>query len=483
MDPTRVLVDRLTERDALRALLDRPGPQLALVTGRRRVGKTYLLDRTWPPENTFHYTATRTTPEQNRRQLLIDLAAWCDESLDPADYPSWRSVFDLLWRTKPAQPLVVVIDEFQYLATSVTGLAEVASALNATLERSRTERQLVIVLSGSSVSTLAGLASGGAPLYGRLALHLKLAPLRPYDIGAFVPAWNARERAAGFGVLGGTPAYWALVDPTLGLRANLAELVLAPTGRVRLQLETVLDQEEGLGDTAAYRGVVRAIASGATTRSRIADATGLKLDQSLVRRLAHLVELGVVDEVPNYQAARNAPIRYRVSDPAIRFFEALVVPNTSLLERVEPLQAYDTLVAPRLNGFMGHAFERMVEPTFERLRASRGLPTVRIWSRWEGTDRDRRGLEIDIVAPLSEGGVMTGSVKWNRRPLGPEGFFDHLAALRRGADAGHRWAHEAKDGPMLFVSAAGFDARFRTVAEAYPNQVIAWSLKDLYSPG
>ncbi len=188
-----------------------------------------------------------------------------------------------------------------------------------------------------------------------------------------------------------------------------------------------------------------------------------------------------VEAAPNYQATRNAPVRYRVNDPAIRFFEALVAPNTSLLERVEPLTAYDKVVAPRLDAFLGHDFERMVEPTYERLRVSRSLPTVRIWSRWEGSDRNRRGLEIDIVAPLSEGGVMTGSVKWNRRPLGPKSFFDHLDALRRAADAGHRWAHEAQQGPLVFVSAAGVDARFKAVAEAHPNHVIAWSLEDVDS--
>jgi uncharacterized protein len=239
---TNGLIDRDSECRALRALLDRDGAQIALITGRRRVGKTYLLARTWPSAHTFLFMATRSTPEQNRRQLVLDLAAWSGEPLDPADYPSWRAVFDLLWRIRPDEPQVIVIDEVQYLAASAMGLAEVASAINATFERVPARRPFVLALSGSAVSTLTGLAAGGAPLYGRLALHLKIDPLGPLDVAAFVPTWSARERAAGFGTLGGTPAYWSVVDSAHDLRANLAELVLARTGRLRLQLDTFLDQ-------------------------------------------------------------------------------------------------------------------------------------------------------------------------------------------------------------------------------------------------
>jgi uncharacterized protein len=479
---TNGLIDREAERSALRGLLDRNGAQITLITGRRRVGKTFLLARSWPPEHTFAFTATRSTPEQNRRQLVLDLSAWLGEPLDPADYPSWRAVFDLLWRIRPDEAQVVVIDEFQYLAASAQGLAEVASALNATFERTPVRRPFVLALSGSAVSTLIGLATGGAPLYGRLALHLKLEPLGPLEAAAFVPTWSARERAAGFGTLGGTPAYWSLVDPNRDLRSNLSELVLAPTGRLRLQLDTVLDQEEGLGDTPAYRGIVRAIAGGATTRPRIADATGLKLDQSLVRRLDGLIEIGIIEVVPNYEAPRNAAVRYRVSDPAIRFYEALVMPNTSLLERVDPITAFDAVIAPRLDTFLGHAFERLVEPTYERLRAERHLPMARTWSRWEGRDRTGRGIEIDLVAPLASGEVMTGSVKWNREPLTPQVFVGHVEALRRAADAGRRWAHAALRGPVLFLGAGGFDPRFHAVADTHAGTVLTWSLDEVYTP-
>lgn len=478
------LVDRDHERALLRALFEREEPSIALVTGRRRVGKTFLLTRTWPEDQVFLFTATATTPEQNRRQLLLDLASWSGEDIEPDDFPTWRSVFDLIWRLRDPEPMVVVLDEFQYVASEERGLAEVASAINAVLERRSRARPLVLVLSGSAVSTLEALAAGGAPLFGRLDVHLRLEPLTVFDTAAFTPGWSHREKAAAFGVLGGTPAYWAALDPKATLRENVARLLLAKEGRLRLQLDTVLAQEEGLGDVAAYSGIVRAVASGATTRPRIADATGLKADASLVRRLDTLVEIGVLRQVDVIGAPPNAPVRYRITDPALRFYHAFVTPHASLLERSDPLAVYDQVVAPRLETFLGPPFEELVAPTYERLREARSLPLVEHWSRWEGQDRRGESLEIDVVAPLVDGPVMTGAVKFQRRAMGADVLQQHLDAVRRAREAGLKWAYAAGErAPLVFLSAGGYTEKFEAAVKAYGGRVWAWTLEDVYGAG
>jgi hypothetical protein len=88
-------------------------------------------------------------------------------------------------------------------------------------------------------------------------------------------------------------------------------------------------------------------------------------------------------------------------------------------------------------------------------------------------------VEVDVVVRLASGGTMTGSVKWNRRPLCVDVFRAHLEALTRTADAAMRWAHEGRDGPLLFLAAGGFDARFLAAVEAHPTPVYAWTLEDV----
>ena len=149
--------------------------------------------------------------------------------------------------------------------------------------------------------------------------------------------------------------------------------------------------------------------------------------------------------------------------------------------RSDPHAVYDGWVAPRLDTFLGPAFERLVAPTYERLRSDLGLPLVRTWGRWEGQDRDRRSIEVDVVAELVDGRVLSGAVKWNRKPLSAAVLFDHLEAVRRAARAGRRWAHAAHAGPLLFLAAGGYEPGFLAAATAHATPVLAWSLEEIYA--
>lgn len=201
-----------------------------------------------------------------------------------------------------------------------------------------------------------------------------------------------------------------------------------------------------------------------------------------MRRLGQLEEIGLVRVVDVMEAKANAAIRYRLADNAVRFFHVFVSPYTSLLERTDPHEVYAQVVAPRLDTFMGLAFEGFVAQTYDRLRTSRGLPLVERWSRWEGQDRSGQSLEVDVVAPLVDSHVMTGAVKFSRAPIGPAVFYDHLQAIGRAAAAGQRWAHRAKEGgPLIFLSAGGFTRAFLDSARGHEAPVLTWSLEDVYA--
>jgi hypothetical protein len=478
------------------------------------VGKTYLLAHAWPAGDTFLFTAARTTPEVNRAQLIADLAAWSGEPLVAEDYPTWRAVFRLLFELVPRGrdgaglgdaeddrgAVVVVLDEFQYLAEGDAGVAAVASELNAVFEaaqRGRVGRRgapRLVVLAGSAVSTMEALAGGGAPLYGRFAwshrlppfdywhaAELALGPLPERPSGA-----HLRERALVYGILGGTPRYLAAVEPAHSVAANATRLLLHPRGEVRLLVETALEQEEGLRDVPKYRAILHAVAGGQTERNAIAQRTGLTNDQALRDKLERLVALGYLETRQNVDAKPNAPVRYRVADPAMRFYHRFVAPNASMLERYPADEVWRSAVAPHLDAYMGHVFERIATEAYDRRRRVEGgrspLPPVAAWGRWEGTDRQRRSLEVDLVAPLPDGRVLTGAVKWDHAPVTTDVHWLHLWMLERAADAGRAWAHGALDpsSPLLYVAAEGFAPGFEAAAQASGHTTLSWSLNDLY---
>lgn len=477
-----LIVNREREKQALRRLAG-SGRHLALLTGRRRVGKTFLLTHTWSNLPLFFFTASRTTPEINRRQLLEELARWSGEDLTPEDYPTWRTVFRLLLEAGRPSPMVVVLDEFQYLGDDASGALEVASELNAVWERSASESPFLLVLSGSAVGTMETLASGGGPLYGRFDWQHRLQPFGYWHAAEMAPFADLEDCALTYGIFGGTPRYLAALDKEASLSQNAMRLLLDPSGEARLLIETALDQEEGLRDVSKYRAILSAVASGCTERNDIAGRTGLPSDRGLRDKLERLATLGYIETRRNIDARSNAAVRYGIADAAFRFYQRFVEPHQSLLEQYSPEEVWTTSVEPHLDAHMGHEFERIVAQAYPRYSSALGLPMVAEWGRWEGVDRDRQSLEIDLVARLAGGGIMTGAIKWNRTPVEAAVHWKHLDMLDRAAKAGRKWAHEAlkSEARLLYVAAGGFSDAFMTAVAASNHPITTWTLTDLYA--
>jgi uncharacterized protein len=340
-----------------------------------------------------------------------------------------------------------------------------------------------MVLAGSVVTTMEALAGGGAPLYGRFRWRGRLEPFDYAHAAEMTPFAWPRERIAAYAVFGGTSRYLAAVNATASLADNVARLSLSPRGEVRQLVETALDQEEGLREVAKYRAVLRAIAAGQTRRNEIAQRTGLRNDAGLRDMLARLVDLGYLHARANVDARPNTPVAYAVADPAVRFHHRFVEPHLALLDREDPRDVWTTHVAPRLAGFVGLEFERVATQAYDRLRRSGNYPLVERWGRWEGRDRTSASLEIDVVAPLADGRIVTGTVKWNTSPLDVAVHFGHVAMLERAAAAGRAWAHEAlrPDAPLLYVAAGGFEERFVDIAGRDGRPVVALALEDLFA--
>lgn len=477
-----MIIDRELEQQELRALREEKTPQLALLYGRRRIGKTHLLTHTWPPEQTFYWTASETTPAQNREQLIRDVSQWAKESFDPKDYPTWRTVFRLLLELRAQQPLVIILDEFQYLGEDSKELSAVTSELNAAWEQPRPPRSLVFVLAGSAVRVLETLDSGGAPLHGRFAWKGELKPFNYWYAAEMAQFRSVRDRTRAYAIFGGTPRYLAALKPSRSLAENAARVMLAPRGEVRGLVETAIVQEQGLRDIAKYQAIMRAIGSGCTELNQIGQRAGLPTDTTLRDKVERLTDLGYVQSFRNLGAGGTVPFRYCIADPAFAFYYEFVSPHTAALERTDPAYVWQQVIAPRLDVYMGHMFERIAEQAYARLQPRHNLPVVREWSRWEGRDRDGQPLEIDIAAPLTDNRVLTGAVKWNTKPLEARWHFHHLEAIDRLAASGIKWAHEAKrpQSPLLYVAAGGFTKEFLSAARLSRNSVYCWTLADLF---
>jgi uncharacterized protein len=456
----RALIDREQESALLLEARDRP-PSLVVLIGRRRVGKSFLLASVLTGERVVGFQAEE-QDERGQLDLFAREAARLLPGQPPLALADWSEALAFLEREALARgPLVVVLDEFQYLCAA-------HAALPSTIQRAwdrwqREDTPITLVLSGSALTFMEGLLTHGAPLYGRATQRPFLRPLDYRDAAGFVrSALSPEALLRRYAMLGGTPQYqvWARDKSIEWVLKNSILTKGQPLYEDPLHL---LREGEGIRDPGTYVAILRAIASGATQYNEIATRAGLA-SGNLSPRLARLEQLGYVTTWrPLAPGGRDRRASYRIADPYFRFFFRYVFPNRSRLERGRVDEVAAEVLAD-LDNLMGRAFEDCCRTWVGRYADEQAVGASEELGSWWSRDGQ---VEIDVVGVAKGRCTFLGSCKWARRAgvqmldelheaqaaLGGKATTAQLAIFARGGfDAALR--RRAAEESVLLVTAA-----------------------------
>lgn len=408
-------LDRQAELDRLDRLARRREGGLAIVYGRRRIGKTRLLLE-WSARHDGAYSvADQSAPAIQRRYLADVLSARLPGFAD-VEFPDWRSLFARLARDAAAARWrgPIVIDELPYL---VLASPELPSVLQRWTDHEAASARLVVALAGSSQRMMQGLVlADDAPLYGRAREILEIKPLDPMFIHAAFGHGDAARLVETYACWGGVPRYWELAIEERGdARARIDQLVLDPLGPLHREPDRLLLEE--VPSAAEVRPVLDAIGAGANRISEI----GARMERSatsLSRPLARLIELGLVRrEVPfgDHEKSSRRSL-YKIDDPFFRLWFRVVAPQRSRLASAAPA-ARRALLDRFWPGLVADAWEDLCRRQLPFIDPLSNLGRLGPWnaaSRWWSGDSP----EWDVVATsIDDKRLLLGEAKWSGRPL------------------------------------------------------------------
>lgn len=428
----------------LATFADRGRSGLAIVRGRRRHGKSVILRAVAESGSHFYHQAVRGVPTEQRRDLARGYARHFGGP-EPR-FDTWDEAIHALLRP-PGGPGSVMIDEFPYLTDAAP---ELESVLQRALDVA-TPGSAPVVLCGSAVSVMTRMLVGGAPLRGRAQLELDVGPFDYRTARRFI---NVTPGAAlgVHAVIGGVPGYATeLVDRTFpadaaDLERWLVEVAASPRRPLVHEARSMLDVEPGIRDPATYLSVLGAIAQGATRVGEVAARIGRSAD-AVSHTLSALLALGLVARSEDV-LGRGRP-SYRVADPLLRLYAAVLRPHWEWVERGDPARLAERIIQPWRARVLGPHLEQLAR-TWARDHASAetlgGLAGKVGWAIVH--DRTRRvGHEVDLVV-LDDGGrvLALGEVKYRVLTGQDHERLRHIRSLLPGAAAAR----------LVLCSASGF---------------------------
>lgn len=402
------LIDRERETAALDGAAAARGGQLAIVWGRRRVGKTYLLEAFSRERRSLYYTATQQSPP-------VELAAFTDAVREqvgaeglPAGYafPDWSTALDFVTEQTGRERLVVVLDEFPYLAGSTPGLESVVQRW---WDQRGKRSRVMLVLCGSAVAYMTGIGEAAAPLHQRATLSLYVPPLDYRAAGRFVERLKPAERAVVYGICGGTPLYLEQWDDGADLRANLVRLFGSPASPLVDAAELVLAGE--LPETEGAFRILTAVAIGKTRPGEIGDYARVAVERPLKR----LTTLGILERrVPALDDPdKTKRAIYRIADPYFAFWFRFIASHRADIARGLGAQLVERRILPGLDDYMGLVFEDLAREHARHLAAAGELDADRVEGWWSADGKH----EIDLVGISGRGVSFVGEAKWSQRAI------------------------------------------------------------------
>jgi AAA+ ATPase superfamily predicted ATPase len=411
--------DRQRELQILEREYRRPKGNLVILYGRRRVGKTTLIKEFIRGKPAMYFLADQQLENVQRRRFQAVLSDFVgDPLLARLQADEWDTLFGLfLQRADFDQKVVLVLDEFQYLAKTTPGYPSIIQRL---WDEKVKDMNLMLILCGSLVGMMQRTClDAGSPLYGRRTGQIRLQPLQFVDyLDVFGAPFN--DLVPLYAITGGVPRYIEmLLDGPQGLLSKITEYVLEPGSALYNEPRFLLTGE--VSEATTYFSILQTIASGNHKIGHIARTLEMPANR-LGAYLQTLEDLSFIERrTPVTAGLRSRMGLYDISDFFARFWFRYVFPNQSYLEIGRTANVQAQLRNTFDSQFVAEVFEECCINYLWRLADQGHLPFVpqRVGRWWD------REHEIDIVALSQESpdapsppDILLGECKWTQSPVG-----------------------------------------------------------------
>lgn len=444
-------IGRTEELKRLEDLWHSDGLSTCCVWGRRRIGKTRLLEEFSKGKRTLYLQAVQASYYENLSSLAMDISAF--RGSDIGELKDLSHLMAEIESICSEEHTLVVFDELPYLLECAP---QAASVIQKSLDRGLKDCRCMFVICGSSISVMRKETEDcGRPLYGRFGNSMQIGYISPEESMNFYSGTSAADALRWYLTVGGIPQYLKSM-PEGTYESGVAERFFGQVSSWKDDAPQAILQE--FKGNRNYTGAVKCISDGSVKQSEIAEKLGI--DRAACKRM--LDELEFVNLIERRHPMAGAPKKptYRIKDPFIAFHYGIISKNSKLIETSRSSETTYGLLRMKIDSHLGHMFEIFCAQWLERHF------TVAEIGSWWGRNPDGEDSDIDIIAKtVDDTGLVHTLVcecEFSRNPIG----FAPLNALTERCES----ASVRENVKYVLFSAGGFRDDLREYAEE--NRII-----------
>lgn len=433
------MIGREHEKKKLLERYERQKAEFVAVYGRRRVGKTFLIDETFEGKFTFKHAGLSPVEIQKKGALTAQLDHFYYSLLRHGVMvdrvpTSWMEAFFVLetWLEKvdDGKRQVVFIDELPWLDTPRSGFVTGLEGFWNTWGCHR--KNLMLIVCGSASSwILDHLINNHGGLYNRITCEIRLAPFTLGECEAFFKEKQVNlsryDIIQSYMILGGIPYYLDYFERGLSLAQNIDLLFFSPGAVLENEYDRLFSSI--FSNPSMMKSIVELLFSrnAGYTRKEICEKLHLSSGSIISSSLNALVGSGFVIRYVPF-GMKKTEEHYKLVDPFCLFYLHFLHDK----RKPDPHFWMHNQNMAALNSWRGFAFEHVCFNHIDQIKQALGISGVRTThSAWSKRGDDPHGMQIDLLIERDDHVVNACEIKFYSGEFTVDKAYDRILRNRQ----------------------------------------------------
>ncbi len=415
-------VGRRYELGQLRELGSSDRPVMIVMYGRRRVGKTELLEQAYWNRNILKFEGIKDKSESEQMShVLWQLSEYLNTPIiAKVQVQHWSEVFKLIYDNIPDGEWTLYFEEVQWLANyQPMFVSELKYAWD---NYFKNKTGLVLILCGSSPSFIINEILLSKALYNRSQYEFPLREFSLTETKEFLAQRSNREVMDAYLLVGGIPEYLRWVNNKSSILVSLCENSFKPASFFLNEYQRIF--VSSLADKKHYKEIIEYLAKCRfATRDEILKHIGVSSSGATTALLVDLEQCGFIEKYTPYQAHSESTLtRYCIADAYLQFYYKFIRPIRKEIEQGDFIdQPTAAIKSDSFYKWLGFSFERLCRRKHRIIAKILGFSAVHYRSGVyfdRNTNKESSGYQIDLVFDRDDKVMTVCEVRYLQAPVG-----------------------------------------------------------------